>query len=153
MITRKAAIYISIVSLLLLPIQPALAQTYYFGPSGSGITWSDIWKFGRNPSVIGAPSTPFGAAAGSIMRSMAEERATVIIGKKKLTPVEQEKILESIKSATKEGLEKAGVQATKAVTKNIKIGAAKKITPTLLKSLGIVTIVEAVAEYSLASRY
>jgi len=52
----RKVIYILVVSSFLLSIQPALAQTYYFfGPAGSGITWSDIWKFGRNPSVIGAP--------------------------------------------------------------------------------------------------
>ena len=136
------------VSSFLLSIQPALAQTYYFfGPAGSGITWSDIWKFGRNPSVIGAPSTPFGAVAGNIMNSIAKERATVVVGKEKLTSAAIEDIKISLQNTAKEGLEKAGVRGAEAISRNISVKAGTTAASTLLRGLGIVTTLEATQSY------
>src|SRR3989344_1846025 len=146
MIPRKVVVYILTASSLLLFSQPVLAQTYYFGPAGSGITWKEIWEFGRNPSVIGAPSTPFGVVSGGIMNSIAKERATVIVGKKELAPAVIKDIQNSLQKTAKEGLEKAGAQAAEAISKNIKVGIVRGTSSALLKGLGIVTTIEAIAE-------
>ena len=142
----RKVIYILVVSSFLLSIQPALAQTYYFGPAGSGITWKEIWEFGRNPSVIGKPSTPLGAVAGNIMNSIAKERATVVVGKEKLTSAAIEDIKISLQNTAKEGLEKAGVRGAEAISRNISVKAGTTAASTLLRGLGIVTTLEAIAE-------
>ena len=144
---RKVAIYVLTASSLLLSPQPALAQTYYFGPAGSGITWKEIWEFGRNPSVIGKPSTPLGAVAGNIMNSIAKERATVVVGKEKLTSAAIEDIKISLQNTAKEGLEKAGVRGAEAISRNISVKAGTTAASTLLRGLGIVTTLEATQSY------